>query len=175
MNVLVKYSNGFDISQYDFNNIIFDTSYYSAIYLGNSTNKPQLIANRTLFNVTYSKLIEILNNNLLLPGARYRITDYETIVSGDNINSAGHKFDIIVTALSSNTLSENASCIHNENDDYFSNSNLSAWEVKYTIYNDTDHYLWANTNGKGVIYYMKEYCKGIFYSTLFLLFLSVES
>lgn len=110
--------------------------------------------------IEYHELVELGSYSMLIPGAKYRITDYETVVTPDrdemNIISAGHRFDIIVTATSVNTLSENASCIHNENDDYFTDSNLSAWEIKYTIYNDTDHYVWAKSDGKGVIYYMKD-------------------
>ena len=43
------------------------------------------------------------------------------------------------------------------NINYFSNSNLNAWELKYSLDNDTDRFAWADTeNGKGVIYYMKD-------------------
>lgn len=41
--------------------------------------------------------------------------------------------------------------------DYFSNSNLAAWEIKYCLDNDTTRFAWADAeNGKGVIYYMKD-------------------
>lgn len=41
--------------------------------------------------------------------------------------------------------------------DYFSNSDLASWEIKYCIDNDTTRFGWADTtNGKGVIYYMKD-------------------
>ena len=41
--------------------------------------------------------------------------------------------------------------------DYFSNSNLDAWELKYSLDNDTTRFAWADIeNGKGVIYYMKD-------------------
>lgn len=39
---------------------------------------------------------------------------------------------------------------------YFNNSGLSSWEIKYTLENDQSKYSWANINGKGVIYYMKD-------------------
>ena len=34
--------------------------------------------------------------------------------------------------------------------------NLNAWELKYCLDNDKDLFAWADTNGKGVIYYMKD-------------------
>jgi hypothetical protein len=41
--------------------------------------------------------------------------------------------------------------------DYFDNRDLSAWEIKYCLDNDTNRFAWAdNINGKGVIYYMKD-------------------
>jgi hypothetical protein len=44
-----------------------------------------------------------------------------------------------------------------EGDTYFANNKLSEWVVKYDINNDTTKYQWADTtNGKGVIYYMKD-------------------
>ncbi len=63
-------------------------------------------------DVTYDELVELRDNNKLIPGAKYRITDYETIVNEDyGVKSAGHRFDIIVEALDDHTLSENASAI----------------------------------------------------------------
>jgi hypothetical protein len=93
----------------------------------------------------------------LVPGQHYRITDYETTTSQEYTISAGHQFDIIVTADSENTLNENARAVLHEGDTYFAKSDLSAWELKYDLDNDTKKYKWANsTNGKGVIYYMKD-------------------
>lgn len=40
-------------------------------------------------------------------------------------------------------------------DNYFDNSILS-WDLKYSLDNDRSKFLWANTDGKGVIYYMKD-------------------
>ena len=42
-------------------------------------------------------------------------------------------------------------------DTYFTNSKIDAWELKYSIDNDRTRFLWADpTNGKGVIYYLKD-------------------
>ena len=107
-------------------------------------------------NISYSDLKDLRDNNNLTPGQKYRITDYVTTTSQPNTQSAGHQFDIIVEALSENALSEDAKAIQNENDGYFDEVNLEAWELKYCLDNDTSRFAWADDNGKGVIYYMKD-------------------
>ena len=107
-------------------------------------------------NILYSDLKDLRDNNNLIPGQKYRITDYVTTTSELNTQSAGHQFDIIVEALSENTLSEDVKAIQNENDGYFDEANLEAWELKYCLDNDTNRFAWADDNGKGVIYYMKD-------------------
>ena len=111
-----------------------------------------------MVSITYSSLKSKRDNSQLIPGQMYRITDFVTTTSQTGTESAGHQFDIVVTATGTNTLSENAKAIqHNGNDNYFNNSNLDAWEIKYDINNDAKKYAWADTtNGKGVIYYMKD-------------------
>lgn len=108
-----------------------------------------------MLNVTYSELKNLRDSAQLIPGAMYRLTDYECTTSQENTASAGHKFDIILTALSTNTLSEEASVALHEGDNYFANTNLSAWKVWYTLDNDSQRFNWADeANGKGVIYRM---------------------
>ena len=121
-----------------------------------------------MININHADLEKIRNNGSLIPGRQYRIIDYVTTTtqadktySGYNISntqSAGHQFDIIVTADSANKLNENAKAIQHEGEDtYFNNSNLAAWELKYCLDNDTSRFGWADEkNGKGVIYYMKD-------------------
>ena len=117
-----------------------------------------------MINITYNELIVLKNNNQLIPGQQYRITDYLTTAI-KNARSANHMFDIIVVADDVNVLNENARATHHEFDDpnsdeaiYFANSNLAAWELKYCINNDTSKFIWADNseNGRGVIYYMKD-------------------
>ena len=43
-----------------------------------------------------------------------------------------------------------------QQDTYFNNCNLNAWELKYCLANDANRFDWANSTGKGVIYYMKD-------------------
>ena len=110
-----------------------------------------------LIPITYSELVALRDSSSLVPGAQYRITDYQCTTVTENTSSAGHQFDIIVEADSVSTLNENAHAIQHTGDTYFANSNLEAWELKYCIDNDTDRFAWADTtNGKGVIYWMKD-------------------
>lgn len=110
-----------------------------------------------VIEITYSKLKNLRGNNNLSPGYYYRITDYQCTTTQEGTQSAGHQFDVIVRADDVNILNENAFAIEHEDDTYFSNANLSAWELKYSLDNDTNRFAWADpTNGKGVIYYMKD-------------------
>ena len=108
-----------------------------------------------LVNITYSELKSLRDSSKLIPGRWYRITDYECTTSTNGTSSAGHQFDIVVLALSNNSLSEEARAIQHEGDPYFANCNLAAWKIWYCLDNDKTKYAWADTaNGKGVIYRM---------------------
>ena len=74
-----------------------------------------------LTKVTYDELVALRDNSQLVPGMQYQITDYETIYQGEGymLNSAGHRFDIIVTADTENSLNENARATLHEGDTYF--------------------------------------------------------
>ena len=90
--------------------------------------------------INYVDLVTLRDNAQLIPGQKYRIIDYITKTSQENTKSAGHQFDIIVTALDECTLSEEAQAIKNINDDYFDSSNLSAWKLWYCLDNDTNRF-----------------------------------
>ena len=62
----------------------------------------------SLIEITYADLVDLRNENTLTPGRFYRIVDYITTTTQVETKSAGHQFDIIVLALSKNTLSEDA-------------------------------------------------------------------
>ena len=90
--------------------------------------------------ITYEELVNTMLAGKLIPGMQYRITDYVTKVKGEvydtdiEIRSAGHPFDIIVTAVSEDTLSENCRAARNSNDNnVFATSKLENWELKYTV------------------------------------------
>lgn len=59
-------------------------------------------------SVTYSELKTLRNNSELIPGMFYRIIDYVCTTSQADTRAMKNKFDIIVQALSTNMLSENA-------------------------------------------------------------------
>ena len=105
--------------------------------------------------ITYDALVTLRNNGTLIPGTVYRLTDYECTTTQEDTTSAGHQFDIIVTATAPDTLSEECKAIQNENDAYFDSDNLSAWKIWYALDNDKSRFYWADEeNGKGVIYRM---------------------
>jgi len=111
------------------------------------------VSNDSAKNISYSDLFELRNNKQLSPGCRYRITDYVATTTDLQSRSANHPFDIIVTAVTEDTLSEECEAALHEGDVYFENANLAAWRVRYTIDNDKTRFNWADTtNGKGVIY-----------------------
>lgn len=102
--------------------------------------------------ITYQELKLLRDNSQLIPGLQYRITDYKTFTyPDDDVEIGGHSFDIIVIADSFDTLNENARAIQRDGDRYFSNSNLSAWRLKYSLDNNTN---WCDNSGCGVIYQM---------------------
>ena len=105
-----------------------------------------------MIEVTYGELKALRDNAELTAGQQYRITDYVTSTSQENTVSAGHQFDIIVTADSENALNEKArACLH-EGDTYFASSDLSAWEIWYCLDNDTSRFTWADgASGESII------------------------
>ena len=109
-------------------------------------------------SVTHAELVAMRDNAQLVAGAWYRITDFVTTVANkDNARSAGHAFDVLVRALDSTTLDENARAIQHAGDTYFADCNLAAWELKYSLDNDSDRFSWADkTNGKGVVWFMRD-------------------
>ena len=106
-------------------------------------------------NITYAELVALRGSSSLVAGMQYRITDYACTTTQENTQSAGHPFDIIVTADSENTLNEEARAIQHEGDTYFANCDLNAWKIWYCLDNDASRFAWADSaNGKGVIYRM---------------------
>lgn len=105
--------------------------------------------------ITYAELVALRDSSSLVAGMQYRITDYACTTTQENTQSAGHPFDIIVTADSENTLNEEARAIQHEGDTYFADCDLSAWKIWYCLDNDATRFAWADSaNGKGVIYRM---------------------
>jgi hypothetical protein len=112
---------------------------------------------QTMVFITHDELLNLRNTNQLIPGVQYRIIDYITTTTQQDTKSVNHQFDIIAFADDESTLNENVRFIQHSGDTYFDNCNLDAWEGKYCIDNDITRFAWADeTNGKGVIYYLKD-------------------
>ena len=103
-----------------------------------------------LIETTYKQLRYLKDISSLIPGALYRITDYVTTTVQSETRSAGHQFDVIVTAISENEFNENAKVCKHKGDTYFQNCDLNAWEIKYSIYNDVDRFAWADYYPKNI-------------------------
>ena len=111
----------------------------------------------TVGTMTYAQLKTLKSAGKLHAGSSYRITDYTCVVDSDLAVSAGHAFDIVVTATGANSLSETAKAVPHAGDAYFADSRLDAWQLKYCFENDTVRFDWADENdGKGVIYFMRD-------------------
>ena len=72
-----------------------------------------------IISITYTELKNLCDNGQLVPGQSYRIIDYMCTTVTTNSRSANNQFDIIVTALEENTLSESASATFHVSDTYF--------------------------------------------------------
>ena len=119
-----------------------------------------------LTEIAWKPLKDKRDANSLIPGMQYRITDYTCTTTTAGTKSAGHVFDVIVTADSKNKLNEEARAINhkfdNPDDDYFKDCDLNAWKIWYCLDNDADRFAWADSSndtggnpvGRGVIYRM---------------------
>lgn len=141
-------------------NMIYFAEDTQEIYKGNNSGELDNYSTPPPIKITYSELVNLKDNAKLIPNRRYQITDYSlTLATKSYRQVANHVFDIIVKALSESILDENAKAAYHEGDTYFQNSNLDAWELKYTIDNDWNYSGTKNVydiNGKGIIYYMKD-------------------
>lgn len=107
--------------------------------------------------IKWAELKALRDNGQLIPGQAYRITDYICTTTQEGTRAVGHPFDIIIWADNVSTLNEVALACKQEGDEYYVNSNLSAWELKYSIDNDVNRFAWADEeNGHGVVYYLKD-------------------
>ena len=118
------------------------------IYTTNSFN-----VFRNSQNISYADLKSLRDSKGLIPGKKYRITDYNCTTDSENTKSAGHQFDIIVKAIDSGTLSEEASAAKTTGDTYFSSCKLDAWRIWYCLDNDITRFDWAQVSHDYKIYW----------------------
>jgi len=106
-------------------------------------------------SVTYAQLVQLRNQSKLVPGTWYRMIDYVTKVANDpEARSAEHPFDLLMLAISENTLSEEVRFMLTSRNagSYFKDCMLQAWKGWYSLTNDTSRFHWASPTGTGVIY-----------------------
>ena len=147
-------SNTLLCSRYHGNDPINITKYRTGATFIDGVEQPQSVK-----LVSYDDLKQAVEDKDLVVGQQYRISDYTATTTQANTLSIDHQFDIIVTAESTSTFFENAQAVKHSDEatDYFANNDLNAWTIRYSFKNDTNKFAWANeTNGKGVIYYMKD-------------------
>ena len=125
---------------------------------GEKIDFANIIGSTSIININYSDLVNLKATASLKPNQKYRIIDYETTSSQYLTSCAGHKFDLIVEALSTNELNEDAKACNSDRDTagYFNKCKLAAWDIKYCLENDSNRFGWASSSGKGVIYYLKD-------------------
>ena len=112
------------------------------------------IAQDLLVETTWADLFMKTQNKELIPGQLYRITDFTTIIKDNytiayggtnpiSVTSAGKRFDVVVLALTNDTLSEEASVLPNKTNNPFTGCKLEAWSLKYSFFNDANRFAWA--------------------------------
>ena len=69
----------------------------------------------SIVKVTWQELKDLRDNSRLIPGLKYRITDYQCTTTQENTQSAGHQFDIVLLALSENKLAEEGWAMMHDN------------------------------------------------------------
>ena len=90
-------------------------------YLYNDVSKewtPVGDVGESITQVTWQELKDKRDNGQLIPGALYRITDYQCTTTQENTQSAGHQFDIVLLALSENKLAEEGWAMEHPTDVY---------------------------------------------------------
>lgn len=120
-------------------------------------------------SVVYAELKAMRDAGELVPGMWYRITDYVTMVNEyitestgqvtpTHVKSAGHQFDVIVMAISTSEISQDARAIQHEGDEYFANSDLNSWQIRYRFTDLSKHFFdfMYPVDNKGVITWMRD-------------------
>jgi len=95
------------------------------------------VSSNNMIETTWANLVSLRDNAQLVKGAWYRITDYEFVTTSIGIKSAGHRFDIVLLAISESMLSESGYACRNADDHYFEREiTIGGIEWLYTMYAD---------------------------------------
>jgi hypothetical protein len=116
--------------------------YVSSVTNETQSSLHQYVDEHNYIKTTYSDLKKKRDNKELVPGAQYRITDYQTTTVQPYTESLGIRFDVIVTAIDEKTLSEDAKAINHEygEEGGFTPFDSSLFEIKYCLDNDVDRF-----------------------------------
>jgi len=113
------------------------------------------------YEVTYEELVELRDSSKLIPGALYRMIDFETadgVISENascspipdlpDFKSAKHKFDLVLRAISKDKLDSNVKALNSIRDQegFFRYRDLAKWDLKYDLDNNREKYSWALNN-----------------------------
>lgn len=88
---------------------------------------------QTYLEVTHQELVDLKNSSQLIPGTKYRITDYVTKYQVRDIVSMEKPFDLIVTAIDVNVLDSKANAVQHAGETYFAACDMSKWELWYDL------------------------------------------
>ena len=105
-------------------------------------------ANACFAKMHYVDISNLIDNRQLVPGIVYCIDDYSASVNPDSgYDVAGTTLSVYAIAATTSSFIEDATAFDADGNQY---------DVKYCFANDTTRFTWANENGKGVIYSMKD-------------------
>lgn len=110
----------------DGTNLLADDGEYKAIKTvnGESLLGEGNIDVEHLIEVTYNELYDLKHNSQLIPGAKYRIMDYECMLKSESVKGViGSYHTVVVTALTNNQLSHDGVVIPHVPKIYASDSN----------------------------------------------------
>lgn len=128
-----------------FNSSLKTINGQSIVGTGNIT----IDANSNIIYGTYNELWNLKHQGKLIPGRKYRMTDYVTMacgeVSGCTIGSLMYSFDLILTANTSTEFDSRVTATPSTNwlsQSYYAEANLENWEIYYRM-EDDDQSPWA--------------------------------
>ena len=94
-----------------------------------------------IVKITHSELVELQNDNKLIPGQKYQITDYALVTKPSAyFRSNGTRFDLVLEAIDENRFKEQCYAKHNPNTSTLSKDVIDKLQIWYELQPDTRHY-----------------------------------